>query len=1019
MFKPVNSRVNLPEMEQNILKLWQEKKVFEKSVARREGSPRFVLYEGPPTANASPGIHHVMPRVLKDIIPRYKTMKGYYAPRIGGWDTHGLPVELEVEKQLGFSGKEQIEEYGIERFNALCRQNVFSYIKEWEHITDRIGFWVDLEHAYVTLNNDYIESVWWAIKQMWDRGLVYQGYKVTPHCPRCGTSLSSHEVAQGYQDNIEDPSVYIKFKIIPSSLKGSKARDQLRQLVTASGKPAYLLAWTTTPWTLPGNTALAVAAEAEYVVVELEKEYLVLANARLGPSDLGEAPVVTRVMGRDLVGLKYEPLFNPADFGIPVTRMGTPEKTRKRRSSSYPVITGDFVSMEDGTGIVHIAPAYGEVDYQAGQENGLDFVHMVDLQGKVIGTYPFAGRFVKEADPMVLEELKKMNLLLSSGTIRHTYPFCWRCEAPLLYYAKQTWYIQTTAVKERLIAGNSEINWYPEHIKYGRFGDWLENNVDWAFSRERYWGTPLPVWRCQSCGEFDCVGGMGELKGKPGFSGLREPLDLHRPFVDDMTYNCPKCGGQMRRAPEVIDCWFDSGAMPIAQYHYPFENSTLLEDGHFPADYICEAIDQTRGWFYSLHAISTLLFGRPSYRNVICHGHILDARGEKMSKTKGNMVNPWDIIDKYGADALRWYIYIAVPMGSSIRFEESAIAEISRRLLMTLWNVYSFFVTYANIDNYVPDPKQVSPAESELDRWILSELNQLIKDVDTALENYDPRGGAWQITGFVDSLSNWYVRRSRRRFWKSENDADKLSAYNTLYQCLVTLAKLMAPFTPFLAEELYQNLVLAASPDAPESVHLADFPVADESQIDQQLSADIQLAMRVASLGRAARAKAGIKVRQPVQTNVVGVTSEREKEILERVKPLVLEELNVKELKYDSFENVESLSKQGFVVVSEATTNSAIQVFIPENLKKEGMARELVHRLQTMRRSAGFEIADHIVTYYQGDAYISQVMTEFADYIKQETLAEQLLERAPEPGAFTESHKLGEHKVSLSVKRLD
>jgi isoleucyl-tRNA synthetase len=724
-------------------------------------------------------------------------------------------------------------------------------------------------------------------------------------------------------------------------------------------------------------------------------------------------------MGRDLVGLKYEPLFNPADFDVAITRMGTPAKTRKRRSTSYPVITGDFVSMEDGTGIVHIAPAYGEVDYVAGQENGLDFVHMVDLQGKIIGKYPFAGKFVKEADPLVLDDLKSRGLLFRSETIRHTYPFCWRCEAPLLYYAKQTWYIQTTARKEHLLSGNAEVNWYPEHIKYGRFGDWLENNVDWAFSRERYWGTPLPVWRCQSCGEFDCVGGMGELKGKPGFSGLREPLDLHRPFVDDMTYNCPKCGGQMRRAPEVIDCWFDSGAMPIAQYHYPFENETLLEDGRFPADYICEAVDQTRGWFYSLHAISTLLFDRICYRNVICLGHILDAKGEKMSKSKGNVVWPWDIIRQYGADALRWYLYTAAPPGNPRGFDEKQVLEVTRRFLLTLWNVYSFFVTYANIDRFTPILSGTQFEPAELDHWILSELNQLIKDVDTALENYDPRGGAWQISGFVDSLSNWYVRRSRRRFWKSENDADKLSAYNTLYQCLVTLAKLMAPFTPFLADELYQNLVLTAFPDAPESVHLADFPVADESQIDQQLSADIQLAMRVASLGRAARAKAGIKVRQPIQTNVVGVTSEREKEILERVKPLVLEELNVKELKYDSFENVESLSKQGFVVVSEATTNSAIQVFIPENLKKEGMAREIVHRLQTMRRSAGFEIADHIVIYYQGGDYIRQVMTEFADYIRQETLAERLLEQAPEPGAFTESHKLGEHKVSLSVKRLD
>jgi isoleucyl-tRNA synthetase len=1017
MFHPVSSKVNFSQIEERILKLWKDNNIFERSVEQRRGRPRFVLYEGPPTADGSPGLHFAMPRVIKDVIPRYKAMKGYYAPRIGGWDTHGLPVELQIERKLGFTGKAQIEEYGIERFNALCRQSVLGYIKEFEEMTDRIAFWVDMEHAYVTMDNSYIETCWWALKQMWDKGLIYQGYKVTPHCPRCGTSLSSHEVAQGYQDDVEDPSVYIKFKIIPSSLKGSKVRDQLHQLIMASGKPAYFLAWTTTPWTLPGNTALAVAADAEYAVVELEEEYLILASVRLGPSGLGEVPVAARVNGQDLVGLKYKPLFNPADFGVPVTRMGKPEKTRKRRSSSYPVITGDFVSMEDGTGIVHNAPAYGEVDYEAGLENKLDFVHMVDLQGKITGNYPFAGKFVKEADPLVLEDLKSRGLLFRSETIRHTYPFCWRCDAPLLYYAKQTWYIRTTAVKERLIAGNQGINWYPEHIKYGRFGDWLENNVDWALSRERYWGTPLPVWQCKSCGDNECIGGIDELKSKPGVSGFKESLDLHRPFVDEVTYQCAKCDGQMKRVPEVIDCWFDSGAMPIAQFHYPFENQSMLDDGRFPADYICEAVDQTRGWFYSLHAISTLLFDRPCFKNVICHGLILDAKGEKMSKSKGNVVEPSAVIDKYGADALRWYIYTAVPMGNPIRFDEAAIVEVSRRFLMTLWNVYSFFVTYANIDNYVPNPKLVSPAESELDRWILSELNQLIKEVDSALENYDPRGGAWQITSFVDSLSNWYVRRSRRRFWKSENDTDKLSAYNTLYQCLVTLAKLIAPFTPFLADELYQNLVLTAFPDAPESVHLADFPVADESKIDQRLSADIQLAMRVASLGRAARSQAGIKVRQPLAEVMVQANSEREKESLERGKFQLLDELNVKDLKFIT--DMETLDKGSYSITSEGNCWVAVPTRPSSELEAEGMAREIVHRLQTMRRSAGFEIADHIVICYQGDEYIRKVMTEFAEYIKQETLAKQLLETAPEPGAFTESHKLGEHKVSLSVKRLD
>jgi len=706
------------------------------------------------------------------------------------------------------------------------------------------------------------------------------------------------------------------------------------------------------------------------------------------------------------------------------------EVQEPRKDLTYRVIATDFVSMEDGTGIVHMAPAYGEVDYQAGAEQGLDFVHPVDLQGKITGNYPFSGLFVKEADPLILDDLKSRGLLYRSEKIQHTYPFCWRCDAPLLYYAKQTWYIRTTAVKESLIAGNNEINWYPEHIKYGRFGDWLENNVDWAFSRERYWGTPLNIWRCESCGNYDCVGSVEELKNKPGFAGLKEPLDLHRPSVDGLTFDCPQCGATMRRVPEVIDCWFDSGAMPVAQWHYPFENKTLLEDGRFPADYICEAVDQTRGWFYSLHAISTLLFGRPCFRNVICLGHILDAKGEKMSKARGNVVEPGAVISKYGADALRWYCFTATPPGNVRRFSEKSVAEVTRRFLLTLWNVYSFFVTYANIDHFTPGAEGASLEPSELDRWIISELNQLILDVDSALDGYNPTEAGRRIEGFVDDLSNWYVRRSRRRFWKSENDVDKLSAYTTLYQCLVTLSKLLAPFIPFLAEEMYQNLVRSVFPEAPESVHLADFPVATESRIDKQLAADTRLAMRISSLGRAARAKAGIKVRQPLSHAVVSVASSRDEERLKKLKPQILEELNVKELKFDGFSEVARLEEHGYVVsggeqrmgaggtVSTAGVYLvAIPTEISPELKAEGMAREIVHRLQTMRRSAGFDIADYIVTYYQGDAYMKRVMTDFADYIRQETLSRQLVDGMPGEGVFTQSHKLGGYDILLGVRR--
>jgi len=639
------------------------------------------------------------------------------------------------------------------------------------------------------------------------------------------------------------------------------------------------------------------------------------------------------------------------------------------------------------------------------------------LQGKIIGNYPFSGKFVKEADPLVLAELKKKNLLFRSETIRHTYPFCWRCDSPLLYYAKQTWYIRTTALKESLITGNDEINWYPEHIKHGRFGDWLQNNVDWAFSRERYWGTPLPIWRCEACGTCECIGSVEELKGKPNVSEFKKPLDLHRPFVDEITYDCPQCQGSMKRVPEVIDCWFDSGAMPVAQCHYPFENKELFDAELNQADYICEAVHQTRGWFYSLHAISTLLFNRPCYKNVICLGHILDTKGEKMSKAKGNVVEPSAVIDKYGADALRWHFLTGSPPGNVRRFSEKLVAEVARRFLMTLWNVYSFFVTYANIDQFTPGSEEVS-SQSELDRWIVSELNQLVADVDTALDGYNPTEAGRRIEGFVDDLSNWYVRRSRRRFWKSENDTDKLSAYSTLYECLVTLSKLLAPFTPFIAEEIYQNLVCSVFPEAPDSVHLADFPVADVTKIDKHLVADTQLVIKVSSLGRAARSKASIKVRQPLAKVVVSVAGSNEQKSLEQLKPQILEELNVKDLEVKNLSEVTKLDGHGYVVILEGSNAVAIPTEIPSKLQLEGMAREVVHRLQMMRRSAGFDIADYITTYYQGDDYTRQVMTDFGDYIKQETLSRQLIEEVPKEGTYTESRKLGGHETLLGVKRL-
>jgi len=1077
MFREVSSTVNFPALEEEILKFWKEHRTFEKSVEQRAGAPRYVFYEGPPTANGLPGIHHVLARVFKDLFPRYKTMRGYYSVRKGGWDTHGLPVELEIEKELGFSGKKAIEDYGIAEFNARCKESVFRYVKEWEELTDRIGFWIDMKDPYITLTSEYMESVWWILKQFWERGLLYQDYKVVPYCPRCGTSLSDHEVALGY-DETDDPSIYVRFRL----------RDD------DFGPEASFLVWTTTPWTLPGNVALAVHPYVEYVLVEQQTddgrtERLILARALLNAALVGDYRVVRSVTAGELVGRHYQPLYH----FLPV-----PEN----QDYAY-VVAADFVTTTDGTGIVHMAPAFGGEDLEVGKQYNLPILHTVDLNGAFINAVtPWKGLFVKDADPLIIEELQQRGLMYRVGTYRHTYPFCWRCDTPLLYYAKTSWYVQTTRYRDELVRLNKEhINWYPAHIRDGRFGDWLANNVDWALSRERYWGTPLPVWVCESCGEKECIGGVAELKERVTQSGRKvdgavsgpdaNTLDLHRPYIDQVVFTCHKCGGTMRRVPEVIDCWFDSGAMPVAQYHYPYGDRELWQS-QFPADFICEAVDQTRGWFYSLHAISTLLFQQVCYRNCVCLGHIQDAQGQKMSKSRGNVVDPWTVINAHGADALRWYLYTATPVGNSYRFSAEPVGEVVRRFLLTLWNTYSFFVTYANIDKWTPPTPQEAKAGNKpaslypfttLDRWILSELHLLIHRVTTCLDNYDVTGAARSLTQFVEDLSNWYVRRNRRRFWKSEEDQDKAAAYLTLYECLVTLSKLLAPFIPFTSEAIYRNLVCSVDPSAPESVHLCDFPVADLSRVDEQLVADTRLAMRVVSLGHAARNQAGIKVRQPLSRALVVPRHPAEAEALERLADQIADELNVKQVsflsdvrqvaeyqistvpsllgkKYGSrFPQIraavsaldgwavaqavtagrvveievggeklsllpEELSvrvspRPGFALAEEAGYLVAVDTTLTEELRQEGLAREIVRRIQTQRKEAGFRIEDHIQTYYQAGPTLASVFQTHATYIANETLSVALVAQEPPKTAFTVTHDIEGQELRLGLVRYE
>lgn len=1016
MFRKVSSRVSLPQIEEGTLRFWKERDIFRKSIAARRGCERFVFYDGPPTTNGSPGIHHVLSRLFKDVPCRYKALKGFYAERKAGWDTHGLPVELEVENLLGLTSKSQIEEYGVAEFNQRCRESVFRYIRDWERMVERIGHWIDMEDPYITLANEYIESCWWAMKQLWDRGLIYRGYRTTPHCPRCGTSLSSHEVALGYRDDAEDPSVYIKFRLSEGSVV---ARDgQLAAALNGDRrgqKPVYLLAWTTTPWTLPGNTALAVAPSARYSIMKSDEEYLVLASELVVQVGLEGYREVGAVVGEDLVHLEYEPLFNPHCYGVPRRRLPDFRVQPERQDLTYPVIGATFVSLQEGTGIVHIAPSFGEDDFDVGMEKGLDFVQPVDLDGIVTGDYRFAGKFVKDADPLVVDDLMSRGLLFRSGTVVHTYPFCWRCGSPLLYYVKTSWYARTTAVKDRLLSGNAEVNWFPDYIKYGRFGDWLQNNVDWAFSRERYWGTPLNIWQCSACHAYECVGGLQELRQKPGLEGMEEPLDLHRPYVDRITFSCRHCGTTMYRVPEVIDCWFDSGIMPFAQWHYPFEGEDVFTHD-FPADFVCEAIDQTRGWFYSLHAVSTLVFGQPCFKNVLCLGHVVDAYGDKMSKSKGNIIDPWTVLNEYGADALRWYLIVSTPSENTHRFSLKTLADTMRQDLLTLWNTYSFFVLYANIDRFEPVAGSGGPsAETDLDAWVISELNQLVLDVTRAMDGYNIVLAGRRIQSFIDQLSNWYVRRSRRRFWKSESDADKLAAHSVLYHCLVTVSKLLAPLTPFIAEEIYQNLVRSVDDAAPESVHLTDFPVPDVARIDQELNEAVKLAMSTSSLGRAARAKAGIKVRQPLAHAFVGVGNMREKAALEKLAVHVLEEVNIKDM--EIVQGPPQAELPGYSVVQQNSHWVAIDTRLTDELISEGISRELVRRLQTMRRSADLDIADHIVAFYQAGDPVRRVMKDFADYIQQETLSEKLIEALPPEGAYVERQHLSGTDVLLGISR--
>jgi len=1116
-YKQRSDKINYHELETEVLRFWEEEKIFEKSVTSRQGKPVFTFYEGPPTANGRPGIHHVMARTLKDIICRYKTMEGYQVHRKAGWDTHGLPVEIEVEKSLGFKHKDEIVKYGIEKFNEECKKSVWKYKTDWEEMTRLMGYWVDLSKPYITFENEYMESIWWALKQYFDKGMIYKGYKIQPYCPRCETPLSSHEVSLGYED-VKDPSVYVKMRVKDS-------------------EKTFFLVWTTTPWTLLSNVALAVHPEVEYVKVEHKGEELILAEARINV--LGEEyKVIEKFLGKDLIGLQYEPLFvtplnkdaltagslsfrefsrklhidgedvqkvyletdatrkglrydSPLvlalDHGKPVVmplslyaRTRHPDLVLKKifatdafkqlmeeslangtdstRNSpkAFYVVPADFVTIEDGSGIVHMAPAYGEDDYQVGLKFCLPTLHPVNKSGEFDECVPaYAGKFVKDADPEITADLKSRGLLYKKEQYLHSYPHCWRCSSPLLYYARDSWYIRTTAYASKMIELNKEINWIPPEVGSGRFGNWLEENKDWALSRDRFWGTPLPIWVCEQCGKQRCIGSVEELKKG---TNVPQPLDLHKPHVDKVTFNCDACGGTMKRTPELIDVWFDSGSMPFAQWHYPFEHKSIFGRA-YPADFISEGIDQTRGWFYTLHAIGSFLFDKPAFRNVLVNELILDKQGQKMSKSKGNTVDPFELLKKYGADTTRWYLVAQSPVWRPKLFDEDGLGEVQRKFFSTLLNTYSFFVLYANVDAFSYEEDSIPVAERpEIDRWILSELNSLVKTYRQALDGYDVTKAARAVSDFtIDQLSNWYVRRNRRRFWKSEKGKDKTAAYQTLFECLMTVMKLTAPFAPFLSDELFRSLASGSRMKSEPSVHLAFVPEGDDRIIDRALEGRMENAIRVVELVRAMRMKSNLKTRQPLQRIIIPVLNEEHRKSIRQMEEVILEEINVKEIEFVSDEsgivkkkakpNFKSLGKkygkdvqsvaaavremtgeqiqklqkdgmlslargerkfaistedvevlhediQGWLVESDGSLTVALDTELSDSLIDEGLAREFVNRIQNLRKDSGFEVTDRIRIYHRSTTKLTKAIQQMMEYIKQETLAKEITQVA-------------------------
>ena len=1033
MYKKVELPNGFVGLEKEVENLWTARNVIKKNFDMNQDGEYFTFYDGPPTANGRPHVGHVLTRVMKDIIPRYKVMKGYKVIRKAGWDTHGLPVELEIEKKLGISGKEQIEEYGVEKFVKECKESVFTYVSMWEKMTNQIGYWVDMENPYVTYHNPYIESVWWALKQMWDKGLLYEGHKVMPYCPRCGTALSSHEVAQGYKD-VKDLTCVAKFKVEGEDNK-------------------YILAWTTTPWTLPSNLALCINKAYTYIEVKVGDEILILAKD-LADKVLGEDyEIVREFPGTELLGTKYEQLM---PFG-------------KVEGKAFEVIHGDYVTLSDGTGIVHIAPAYGEDDSLVAKANGITFINLVDREGRFVEEVtPWAGKFVKKCDESICKWLEENNKLFKSEKHLHSYPHCWRCDTPLLYYPKESWFVAMTTLRDKLLENNNKINWYPDNIRTGRFGKFLENVIDWGISRDRYWGTPLPIWNCE-CGHKECIGSIAELKEK-GIN-VPEDIELHKPYIDNVHLKCEKCGKEMTRTGEVIDCWFDSGSMPFAQLHYPFENKELFEQ-NYPAQFISEAVDQTRGWFYTLLAISTAIFDRNPFENCIVLGHVLDKKGLKMSKSKGNVVDPFDVLDAQGADATRWHFYTASAPWLPTRFSIDDVGEAGRKFMGTLWNVYSFYVLYAELDQFNPLKYNDFVSENVMDKWVMSKLNTLVKDVDSMLNSYQITQAALAIEDFTDELSNWYVRRNRGRYWSEELTDDKIGAYVTLYKVLTTLIKVAAPFVPFITENIYQNLVVGLDENAPESIHLCSWPEVNENAIDKNLEKEMDLAYTIVKLGRSARNGANIKNRQPLSKMLVSTDS-----LPEYYGEIITDELNIKAVEFgadlsthvnfeikpnlpvlgraygklipgirreiaarNQMELAQTIQNGGVVVINvdgteielnkenllvtmqglegyafagEGSIGVVLDTHISEELREEGHLREIISKIQNMRKDKGFEVADKIKLYVADNEMLLDVIKKFAEVIKKETLTQEIVYN--EEANYTETVINGE-KLNMTVE---